>query len=413
MSKINQRLLKAAQFFALAALFFIPISVALVNTFVALFALSVFLNRNFWSSVSDLWRLPVIKAAMCLFLAMWIAALYSSAPLKEAFDFATKYQKKLLLIPLLIWVFGQGDWQARIRWTLLVSLSFVLMLSYVYFFRDMFSTTGTSDASAVAFTDRISQSISMVLLFCLALLLAQGKQDRRIKIGLWLIAGLATGDVMFLLTGRTGQLCLLVVAVWLLLKNIAGIYANNRFKSLALMGLGLALIAVVFLLSIQQKTSRMANLDTEIAQASGETSAGQRLEFYSMSWKMIKENPLMGTGMGSVGIEFDRAASKYGTTLSETMRNTHNEYLMMMIQMGLPGLLLFLWLLTSVYKSARQLQPIDRDLLQAYAIIFAVGCVPNAFLTDFNEGHTFVFLTGIFLAPLYRKQPSNPVATAI
>ena len=410
MSEINQRLLKVAQFFALAALFFIPISVALVNTFVALFALSVFLNRNFWSSLSDLWQLPVVKATMLLFLAMWIAVAYSSAPLKEAFDFGIKYQKKLLLIPLLIWVFGQSNLQERIRWTLMVSLSFVLMLSYAYALRDVITGSGTTVRFAVAFTDRISQGVSMGLLFCMALLLAQDAQDRRVKVGLRLIAMLAAVDVMFLLTGKTGQVCLLVVAIWLLFKNLAEVYAKNRTKSLTIAGVGLLLIAAFLVVSMQQKSSRMTNVEAEIAQGT-ETSSGQRMEFYSMSLKMIENHPLIGTGMGSVGIEFDRAASNYGTTLKDTMRNAHNEYLMMMIQMGVPGLLLFVWLLVCVYRSARQLPAIERDILQAYVVIFSVGCLPNSFLADFNEGHTFVFLVGIFLAPLYCKQPSSPVAT--
>jgi O-antigen ligase len=407
MSEINQRLLKAARFFALAALFFIPISVALVNTFVALFALSVFANRNFWSSLAHLWQIPVVRAALLLFVAMWIAAAYSSAPVKQAFDFAIKYQKKLLLIPLLIWVFGQGPathW-IKPRWVLLTSWSLVLTLSCAYCLRAMLADTSVADAATV-FTDRISQSVGVVLLFCVAIAWAPREQDQRLKIALIGIAMLAVIDVLFLINGRTGQVCLIAVSLWMLFRFAIGHPEINRIQRFGYVATGILLIAVLTTLAMQQKTSRIAAVENEISQGA-ETSSGQRLEFYSMSWKMIKQHPLFGTGMGSVGIEFDRAAAQYGTTLSGTMRNAHNEYLMMMIQMGVPGLLLFLWLLIAVYRSAGSLPPIDRELLQAYVIVFSVGCMPNAFLTDFNEGHVFVFLTGIFLAPLYGGQRST------
>lgn len=407
MSEINRRLLDASRFFALAAFFFVPASVALVNAFVALFALSVFLNRHFWLSLQDLWRLPVVKAAMLLFLAFGVAAIYSSAPLKEALDFGTKYQKKLLLVPLLIWVFGFSPVTPRIhpRWVLLASWTLVLALSYVYYLRAAFSGWAVTDAATV-FTDRISQSVGVAFLFCVAVIWAAREQGRRLKIGMALIAVLAMVDVLFLMDGRTGQVCLIAVAVWLLLKHVGEIHERNRIRSFIVVGLGVLLIAGLAALTVEQRSSRMAEVETEISQhkAGAETSSGQRLEFYSMSLKMIREHPLIGTGTGSVGIEFERAASRYGTSLSGMMRNAHNEYLMMLIQMGVPGLLLFVWLLACVYRSARQLPAMDRNILQAYAVIFAIGCMPNAFLTDFNEGHSFVFLAGIFLAPLYRQQ---------
>lgn len=403
MPKINQRLLDASRFFGISVLFFLPISVGMVNTFAALFALSVFINRDFWHDLADLWKIQVVKAALILLGALLIATLYSSAPLGAAFDFATKY-RKLLFIPLLIWAFRDSGGQGKARWTLLISLSLVLLTSYTNYLglTDRFRPSGynAETDAALVFHLRITQGIFMALLFCLAITMSRNEARTPIKWGLCLIAVLAAIDVMVLVNSRTGQMCWIVATLWMMLNASIRIWPTHRIQSAAVILGGLALIIGLLMLSAQQKASRLNTVISEI-EAGSETSSGLRLEFYALSWKMIKAHPLLGTGTGSAAIESDRMRLAHQTSLSGTMNHPHNEYLLMMIQLGVPGLLLLLWLFGAVYAGSRQLMPADRDVLQPWLIIFVVGCFPNALLLDFNEGHMFVFLTGIFLSPLY------------
>jgi O-antigen ligase len=409
MSEINRRLLIAAQFSGMATLFFLPISVALVNVFAGLFAACVFLNRDFWRECVSLWRLRAVKAAMILLGALFISVSYSSAPTATAFDFATKY-RKLLFIPLLIWAFQDSTLQRKAASTLLVSLTIVLLLSYTNYFgwTDTFHPRGYAGIgdTALVFHQRITQGIFMALLFCLAVTQSRNESVRPLKWALCLIALLAAFDAMFLVNSRTGQLCLLTAALWMLLNKGIREWPKNRMRSSAIVVGGLALLFGFFVLAAQQKSSRLTMVATEIQEGS-ETSSGIRLESYALSWKLIKANPWFGTGTGSVSIESDRMRLLHETTLSHAVSHPHDEYLLMMIQLGVPGLVLFLWLLHSAYTGAKKLTPQDRDILQSYVVIFAVACLPNPSLLDFNEGHMFVFISGIFLAPLLLKKPQS------
>lgn len=405
---MNQRLLDASRFFGLCALFFLPISIGLVNTFAALFALSVFINRDFWRDLGELWKIETVKIALILLVVILLAAFYSSAPLSAAFDFASKY-RKLLFIPLLIWAFRDAAWHGRTRWTLLAGLSIMLLLSYTNYmgWTDLFRPKGVFMATdaAIVFHHRITQGVFTTLLFCLALWMFQRESDKRLKIAFLLIALLAAADVMWLINSRTGQLCLIAVSLWMLTMAGLDLHRTSRTKATALFVSGLLIIGASLIVTVEQKDSRLASVRTEMQEVGGsaETSTGQRLEFYRLSWKMIQAHPVFGTGTGSSAVESARMVIAHETTLSGAMNHPHNEYLLMAIQMGLLGFVLFVWLLVAIYKAAQRLPRIDRLCLQSYLLIFAVGCLVNSFLLDFNEGNMFVFLAGIFLAPLYSK----------
>ena len=76
----------------------------------------------------------------------------------------------------------------------------------------------------------------------------------------------------------------------------------------------------------------------------------------------IVANPIVGAGIGQDILALDRLRAR------ATWRSIHNAYLEYAVDLGLPGLLLFLWLLVATFRSARRVErrastePALRDL---------------------------------------------------
>jgi hypothetical protein len=71
----------------------------------------------------------------------------------------------------------------------------------------------------------------------------------------------------------------------------------------------------------------------------------QRIEFWKNGWEIIRENWLLGVGVGDVQDAFDRQYAKNNTLLSEENRlRAHNSFFTAWISFGLLGLLTFTWM---------------------------------------------------------------------
>jgi O-antigen ligase len=79
-------------------------------------------------------------------------------------------------------------------------------------------------------------------------------------------------------------------------------------------------------------------------------SATGRWSDYQLSVRLIEQNPIVGVGLGQDILALDQIR------LRPTWRNVHNAYLEYAIDLGLPGLLMFLALLVTSLRSARRVE---------------------------------------------------------
>jgi hypothetical protein len=97
-------------------------------------------------------------------------------------------------------------------------------------------------------------------------------------------------------------------------------------------------------------------------------SAQGRWQDFQVAGTVIAANPILGVGMGQDILALNEARGR------ETWRSVHNAYLEYAVDLGLPGIGLFLWLLIASFRSARAVerrtarQPALQDLT-----IFASG----------------------------------------
>jgi len=79
-------------------------------------------------------------------------------------------------------------------------------------------------------------------------------------------------------------------------------------------------------------------------------SAQGRWSDYRVATRFVVANPILGAGIGQDILALDRLRARV------TWRSIHNAYLEYAVDLGLPGLLLFLWLLVATFRSARRVE---------------------------------------------------------
>jgi O-antigen ligase len=113
-------------------------------------------------------------------------------------------------------------------------------------------------------------------------------------------------------------------------------------------------IAALMPMSVWERLSGIEKLSSEatLAAADPEGSAAQRYEIQKVAWQIFIDNPLFGVGLGT----YPLVNAEYAPELGR--RDTHNTYLNLAAEVGLPGLLLWCWLVWSVlllaYRSRRR-----------------------------------------------------------
>lgn len=360
-----------------------------------------------------MWRHRAAMAALLLLAALAASTAYSTAGPHEAWSWTGKYLK-LLIVPFAIVAFEDSEWSGTVRWSLFVTLAVILLLSTTNYLG--LTSIGPSysaldaTARALVFRNRIADGLFGALLFYMAVDFALTASSMRVRTVFALIALLSFANVLIMLQGRTGQVVIILLAI----VAVARVAWRARGKlglhallySLAMVAAAIGLI-VVACTTHSNRIDQVASEVRAYRQNDTATSAGLRLEWYRKSIELFRARPLTGYGAGGLGAEFEQLTK--GKTGAEGVMtsNPHNEYLLMAVQLGIPGVLLFLNLLVQIARYGARLEPHSRQLLLAWLAIFAFGSLANSLLIDFAEGHMFALLCGILLGCGYRTAAST------
>jgi O-antigen ligase len=90
----------------------------------------------------------------------------------------------------------------------------------------------------------------------------------------------------------------------------------------------------------------MLSSTATLALADPEGSAAQRFEIQKVAWQILVDNPVFGVGLGA----YREANAAYAPSLGR--RDTHNTYLNVAAEVGLPGFALWCALVWSVLRYA-------------------------------------------------------------
>jgi len=162
-----------------------------------------------------------------------------------------------------------------------------------------------------------------------------------------IVAGLAAlmAGSIFLSGSRGGMLAFcaeLIVLAVLLLRSRQGNWKN------ALMMGGVLLLVIGFLVWLggNELTHRLVSIHSE---ARSEITGGMRVDIDRDGLRMFLKRPLLGWGLGTFPVVYPQFRSFYTTFF---VNQAHNDYLQLLVETGLVGLLIAVWLFVVVIRQA-------------------------------------------------------------
>ncbi len=390
--------------------FSVPISVALDNILLALVLLTAFASLGSTTHLSV--NHPIARTALMLFALLLVAMAYGATPLSTAFALVAKYID-LLFIPVFMLVLAEERKRRSARWAFIVAMGVTLLLSYLVRFEWIAPMSWMQPYIEVAnpaiFHSHITHNNMMAFAAFLALLESRSARTRSSRLGWALFALLAAINVLFMVQGRTGYLILLALVGWFAWSTLAryryarGLAWDWRHGLVILAGM--VSLGVVAYHASTRLHDRVAQVMAEYqAWSPGQgrtTSTGQRLDFYYNTLQIVRDNPLMGVGSGGFPEAFKQQVQ--GTDVLLT-NNPHNEYLLIAVQTGLPGLALLLYLFYTQWRYAPHLpSALEQDAARGLVLAYLVNCMLNSALHDHADGLFFAFMTAALFAGLKRE----------
>jgi O-antigen ligase len=215
-----------------------------------------------------------------------------------------------------------------------------------------------------------------------------------------------TGN-LFLSTGRTGQVAFLVTIF-----VMSFLHFKFSWRSILLSILLISTISTsAFFLSksFQTRIHQAQSNISQILQSDFRSSWGIRTAYWITTYNILKENPLIGVGIGDY---LDATKSELSKTSYDPKKfniefmgkNTpHNQYLLILTQIGIIGFMLFLIFVIYFIKYKITDKGLN-DLSILFMSIFLVSFLADTFLMQQYTLALFSLFIGLFLSKDLKRE---------
>ncbi len=362
----------------------IPVSTSLTTIFTILAGVFWLASGKVKETYKSFKNNPVIRASILLFTLFAIGIIYSSAGMHDAFSSLSTYRKLFLIVIYSSFISKKHHQQWAIYAFFLGCL--ILLATSCVSAWQIFPTFSLSGGTI---TSRVTHSLFMA--FFAFWLVISFMEKRRFKAVYGILFCLVLYNIFFVVNGRSGYVIFLLLMLFLFHHYLKGI---KFIIGLVMMVL---LISVIFFQAHKfsdRLLATMNNLQSYQKIGNNNSSIGQRLDFAKTSFILFTKSPLWGYGTGSFTQEYGKLSKQLGTYKTD---NPHNEYLSIAVQLGIMGVILFVYLLAIQWKYSKTLE-YETILAQGFVITMAVGSLMNSMLLDSGEGHFFAFFTAIIFA---------------
>jgi O-antigen ligase len=405
---VVEHLDRTARILAPVAAFAIPVSTSAAEICLGVICFSAFVSvcldclcvDGLRERISEIRRNPVALACLALFAWMTIGVFYSSEGLAESFRMLMKY-RPLLYVPILFTVLQDKRLQSYCLHSFVAAMYVTLAASFLMKFGLLENKWGNT-ASYAVFKNYITQSVMMAFA---ALIVARTiVTTQRYRVLHIAILGLMLFNILYMSDGRTGYVVVIALALLFAKMHLGWRGLGQAFVATAILGMLVYFTSHKFRQRIDRGVVE-ANLYFHGKAPGKRNSIGTRLRYYDDSLTLASERPLFGYGTGAFKSAYIELAARTG---GHTTDNPHNEYLMILVQSGLIGLGLLVWLFFVQWMAALKLPTEQRVLACGVVLALALGSIVNSLLLDTTEGNFFALFTGICFAEFSLR----PIATS-
>lgn len=405
----QSQLLTLAYFSLVLCAFFSALSVTAMNIFITAAAILCLISGKFFSEWPLLKNNSIFWAILLLMALLFVGMFWSIAPPHDRWSALHKYGK-LLYIPLLVPLCLDPIWRRRSINAFLCAMMLTVLLSYLKQFAGL--DLGEESVSSWVFHGHIETSYFIA--FATYIFAYRGAYEHRYRAGYWLLTLLFSYQQFFINDSRTGWavyfslllLFCLQSAVILVgrkySKNALMIYfACFRWLIYALLFIfSMIVVSYVFSFSFRENVSEAVYAVVMTAQGTLPTdghhyvsSSEFRMLFIKFSLDLAAQHPWLGLGTGAFQQAYRNSPGIPGWWGDE-LNNPHNEYLFMLVQMGIVGLLALLYFFFTLLRASFQRSE-DNFLAQGFLFSFFVACCYNSFLYLTITGHFFVLFASL------------------
>ncbi len=395
---------------ACAALFSIVLPHGFPNTFLTLFLIFSIIGGNYKFKFKLIVNNSVALLAIAIFLLFVISLAYTSAPAEDTVRVLRKHGR-YIYIPLLLGAFHEQYWK-RIGYiaflsgvTLILLMSYMLLLPWlpetIYLISPYYSGNIVGKDPHVPFHNYVVHGIFVAYAAYLYFHLALDTDNKIMRILFIVLAALASCNILLIVESRTAHV-LWVVLILLL------IYQHLGWKHMVLGLVAIPVLAVTTVSFNDRALARWVDLrdDLEsIKQGDYNSSFGQRALWTEVGWDMFRDNPVLGTGVGSFKSELRKRleVKRVANPEEHYNHNPHNEYVSVGVQLGLTGLVFLIALYIQQWRISSHLVSFSNYAARGLVVVVVVSSIMGSITYPRAEGLFFVLLTALF----FSAYPSN------
>jgi O-antigen ligase len=378
---------KIARIFVYLALVCLMFNGQIVNTLLCIATGLNILSKKGWHDLGRLIPRSLIAMSLLLLIVLAIGMFYSHTSWLDSLRIGNKYLKVgylLILLPL----FQDKSARKIAVLSFLIGICAAEVLMYCHYF-DLINFGYDSTKHWLFVQDLDSGYLVSFAAFILASYSIDNVKYRWLTIPLLFFI---TIDILFLNQERTAYLIYLSLVGLLLWQRFDWRGLLTAALMLPLLFGGLYIGSHKFHDRVNQVASDIANYQ----KGNEATSIGLRMTFARYSFTVIKAHPLFGVGTGSFPTLYQQMN---GPKIDENTWPTHphNEYIAMLFQIGIVGLLIFCsWLMTQALAIARLPRP-EKWYAQGLMLGFVLLSFCNASLQVNPAGNFYIVLLAIFL----------------
>lgn len=201
---------------------------------------------------------------------------------------------------------------------------------------------------------------------------------------------IAASNVLLMVQGRTGYVVLAGLAMM-----VFHMYFGWRGMMAAIIALSVTFSAAyqgsaAFHNRINLIVTGLSQWNPQMATYDGVT---ERMEFFYHTVEIIQDHPLLGVGTGGFAQAYATRVQDVGLPVPA---HPHNQYLLIMTQVGIVGLGLLLWLFVKQWRSASLAGDASYELLASGLVVtIAIACLFQPALNDHTEKLFYCLFSGL------------------
>lgn len=376
--------------FAFLLGFAISTSTALQNMTVLLVPLFVICIPSLRRQLRKIISTPIVLAGALFFLILILGCTWSIAPLTDQIRTLVG-MRWLLLFPFLLVFFSIPHLGLSSLLGFASSVFLSAILSIVFAMMHIEAGMATLHDWAVFRTHTFHNYFIALLVYGLLVLRTSAQWHARWHRFFLVAIAVLIFDSLALVQGRSGNIVLLA---------LLGLYLFQRLHWRGLMiGIGILALTIPLLINIPTIRHSIDRANTDIAEymhGKTDTSIGLRLEFYQNSLQLIRLHPLLGTGTGSFTQSYRELTGHIKGNRATS--NPHNDYLKLMVELGILGFTALIALLISALQQTKGIARYRFYWVQGLILSMALASLANSFFTDNVTSAAFVVLLSLLLA---------------